>query len=80
MLRRVFGHCYHPHLDTEINSGIDSYMHMIRHHVAFNDAACLLTSQRMEDGAEGFPHLALQVLASPLGDKHDMILAIPPRM
>jgi hypothetical protein len=40
----------------------------------------LLTSQRMEDGAEGFPHLALQVLASPLGDKHDMILAIPPRM
>jgi hypothetical protein len=34
----------------------------------------------MEDGPQGFTHVAIQGLPSPLGDKHDVILAMPTRM
>jgi hypothetical protein len=61
-----------------LGGDLDAYVHMIRHQVAFNEAAFLLTSQRMEDGAQGFPNLALQAFSSPLGHKHDRILVIPP--
>jgi hypothetical protein len=42
---------------------LNAYMHMIRHQVAFNDAVFLLTSQLMEDGAEGFPNMAIQAFS-----------------
>src|SRR6185295_10286565 len=57
---------------------LDASMHVIRHQVACNDAACLLTSQRMEDGAEGLPNLAIQAFASPLGYILFLMLRSPP--
>src|SRR2546429_9719955 len=55
-------------------------MHMIRHHMAFNDAACLLPGPCMKDWPEGFADVAKQGFPSPLRDKHHVILAIPPGM
>ena len=46
---------------------LDAYMHMIRHHVAFNDAAFLLASQLVEDGSQGFPNRAIEGLRRRLG-------------
>src|SRR6266436_2661109 len=34
----------------------------------------------MEDAPQGFPQAAIHGLPAPLGDKHDVVLAIPPRM
>src|SRR5215216_6791432 len=58
-----------------LGGDLDAYGHMIRPHVAFNAATFLLTSQLMDDGAEGLPNIPLQAFSSPLGHKHDMIRA-----
>src|SRR5256714_12586216 len=59
---------------------LDADMHMIRHQVAFQDAAFLLPRQFMEDRPQSFPNGAVQGLPTPLGHKHYVILAIPPGM
>src|SRR5713101_3155491 len=51
-----------------------------RHHVACHAPACLLTCQRMAEDPQGFPKVAIQGLPAPLGDQHDGVLAMPPRM
>src|SRR6266581_5446260 len=63
-----------------LRGNLHAYMDMIRHQVAFNDPAFLLTCQLMEDGPQGFTNVAIHGLPAPLGDKHDVVLAIPPRM
>src|SRR5439155_23546001 len=63
-----------------LRGNLHAYMDMIRHQVAFNDPAFLLTCQLMEDGPQGFTNVAIHSLPAPLGDKHDVVLAIPPRM
>src|SRR6266545_5010942 len=63
-----------------LRGNLHAYMDMIRHQVAFNDPAFLLTCQLMEDGPQGFPNVAIHGLPAPLGDKYDVIIAIPPRM
>src|SRR6266508_2119874 len=63
-----------------LRGNLHAYMDMIRHQVAFNDPTFLLTCQLMEDGPQGFPNVAIHGLPAPLGDKHDVVLAIPPRM
>ena len=63
-----------------LRGNLHAYMDMIRHQVAFNDPAFLLTGQCMEDAPSGFPKAAIHGLPAPLGDKHDGVLAIPPRM
>src|SRR6266581_1018294 len=55
-------------------------MHMIRHHVAFNDAAFLLPGQFMKDWPQRFADVAKQRFTSSLRDKDNVILAIPTGM
>jgi hypothetical protein len=48
---------------------LDAYMDMIRHQVAFQDAAFLLPGEFMENGPQGFPNGAIQGLPAPLGEQ-----------
>ena len=53
--------------------------HVLRHPGACHAPPGLLARPRMAEGAQGFPESALEGLASPLGDTHAVILAMPPR-
>src|SRR5262249_708481 len=59
---------------------LDTYRHVIQHHVPFNDATFLLPGQLMKDWPEGFADVAKQGFPSPLRDKYHVILAIPTGM
>src|SRR5262249_37633296 len=59
---------------------LDTHMHVIRHHVAFQNAAFLLAGQLVKDGPQGFANVAKQGFPSSLRDKDNVILAIPTRM
>jgi hypothetical protein len=50
---------------------------MIRHQMPFNDLTALLLCQFMKYPPKVPPYLPKQLLTPPLGDKHNMIFAIP---
>jgi hypothetical protein len=52
-------------------------MHMVGHHMTFQNLAFFLPSQRMENRPEGPPGLPKQNFSPLFGDKHHMVFAIP---
>ena len=50
---------------------------MVRHEVALQDFAVLLGSQGMKDLSQSGAYLAIEHFLSHLGDKDEMILAVP---
>lgn len=55
-------------------------MNVINHHVTFNNATLLLSSQFVKDRAKLFSDLSKQDLTPILRNKDEMVLTIPPRM
>ena len=59
---------------------LETPMHGIRHHVAFQDATLLLPGPCVKDGPEGFANVATQRFPSSLRDDDNVIRAMPPGM
>jgi hypothetical protein len=59
---------------------LDTYMHVIWHHGAFQDTAFLLAGQRVKDRSQGFTNMAKQGFPVSLRDEDNVVLAIPTRM
>src|SRR5215831_7063829 len=55
----------------------DTHMNMIRHDMPLDDLTLFLARQRMEDRPQLPTNLSIQLATASLGDKHDVILAIP---
>jgi hypothetical protein len=52
-------------------------MHMVWHQVPFQNLAFLLACQTVEDLPQLTTHLPKDGFPSPLGDEHDVVLAVP---
>jgi len=59
---------------------LDAHVNLIRHDMALDDTALFLTRQLMENRAEFTMNLPKQLVSASLGDKDDVVLAIPARM
>jgi len=53
---------------------------MVRHEVPFNNLTLLLPSQGVENLSQMTARLAEDRFPPPLGNKHNMVLAVPFRM
>src|SRR5262249_33680568 len=69
-------HVCHRLLGRNRNTPMD----MIRHHMSLKDLALFLARQGMEDRAQLPPDLPIQLAAAALGNKHEVVLAVPFRM
>src|SRR5262245_32524661 len=58
----------------------DQHVHMIGEQMPFLDVALLLRGQLAEHLSQVLPQRAVERLAAALGDKHDVVFALPDRV
>src|SRR5207245_8568604 len=66
--------------DRVLGGNRHAHMHMVGHQVPFHDLALLLLGQSMEDWPQLTADSHKQHAAPPLGNKHNMVFAVPFRM
>ena len=66
--------------DRVLRGNCDAHVYMVRHEVPFNNLTLLLPSQGVENLSQMTARLAEDRFPPPLGNKHNMVLAVPFRM
>jgi hypothetical protein len=66
--------------DRVLRGNCDAHVYMVRHEVPFNNLTLLLPSQGVENQSQMTARLAEDRFPPPLGNKHNMVLAVPFRM